>query len=159
MQIKNNNCLNHPNKKAISFCHICNNYYCEECLIEGREYYYCHKENCFQEYKKDLENFLESYDTNPRFCPQCIKETSDESTGDINSTNLVGTKLVQIDGGTCLLCKSIIVEKQYEIFGFRVKSFGFYRVIQFKKYRTDLVGSKETIFYARKLLNQKKILL
>lgn len=39
-------CRNHPLKKALSFCHICREYYCEDCLEEGVEYYYCKKRSC-----------------------------------------------------------------------------------------------------------------
>ncbi len=34
------NCVNHPNKKALSACHGCGKHYCESCLDEGKEFYY-----------------------------------------------------------------------------------------------------------------------
>ena len=39
-------CINHPNKKALSVCHSCGKPYCESCLDEGREYYYCRNRKC-----------------------------------------------------------------------------------------------------------------
>ena len=39
-------CMNHPDKKALSFCHSCKEYFCEDCLEEGNEYYYCKREAC-----------------------------------------------------------------------------------------------------------------
>ena len=39
-------CENHPERKALSFCHSCGNYYCKDCLIEGPEYYYCKSKLC-----------------------------------------------------------------------------------------------------------------
>lgn len=39
-------CQNHPFKKATSYCHHCNGWFCHDCLREGREYYYCLKPDC-----------------------------------------------------------------------------------------------------------------
>ncbi|MEJ2054595.1 MAG: hypothetical protein P8X42_11805 [Calditrichaceae bacterium] len=47
-------CMNHPVKKAINKCHHCNNYYCEECLNEGYEYYYCKKPECHKVYLSEI---------------------------------------------------------------------------------------------------------
>lgn len=150
-------CINHPQKKAISFCHICKNYYCEECLIEGNEYYYCHMEECLNELQKERRSFKESYETNPRFCPNCLNDTSSESMGNMSTTNFIGQSFIQVFGGVCPVCNSFIAEKQYIIFGIPVKSYGYYRVIQIRKFRTDLAGSREIIFNSRKLLNQGSI--
>jgi hypothetical protein len=42
----NERCFNHPDKKSLAPCHSCKKYFCEECLTEGREYYYCGDEQC-----------------------------------------------------------------------------------------------------------------
>jgi len=47
-------CTNHPDKKAISICHGCGKDYCELCLDEGKEYYYCKKPECQKLLKKEL---------------------------------------------------------------------------------------------------------
>lgn len=39
-------CANHPGKKALSHCHGCGKPYCESCLDEGKEYYYCRRPDC-----------------------------------------------------------------------------------------------------------------
>ncbi len=39
-------CINHPDKKADYVCHGCGKHYCELCLIEGGEYYYCNEPDC-----------------------------------------------------------------------------------------------------------------
>ncbi len=47
-------CKNHPEQKAISFCHNCGNYYCAECLHEGNQYYYCIEEDCHKKYIEEV---------------------------------------------------------------------------------------------------------
>ena len=42
----NEYCVNHPSKKAVSFCHNCGEYFCPDCLSEGKEFYFCQKEDC-----------------------------------------------------------------------------------------------------------------
>ena len=40
-------CSNHPEKRALSICHSCGKYFCDACLVEGEEFYYCHDKECF----------------------------------------------------------------------------------------------------------------
>jgi hypothetical protein len=49
-----NYCVNHPQREAISICHGCSKYYCELCLVEGPEYYYCKNPRCQELLKKEL---------------------------------------------------------------------------------------------------------
>lgn len=49
-------CKNHPSKKALSFCKNCGEFYCKECLNEGKEYYYCNLEECFSKFQEEGEN-------------------------------------------------------------------------------------------------------
>ena len=46
-------CSNHPDKRAISFCHSCGKYYCDVCLVVGAEYYYCYDKQCLDAKSKD----------------------------------------------------------------------------------------------------------
>lgn len=46
-------CINHPTRKALSFCHNCGEYYCPDCLSEGMNYYYCKKVACQIEFEKE----------------------------------------------------------------------------------------------------------
>ena len=39
-------CVNHPDEKAFSICHGCGKDYCESCLDEGKEFYYCKNPEC-----------------------------------------------------------------------------------------------------------------
>lgn len=55
-----NYCKNHPDKKALSICHNCNEYYCDDCLSEGMSYYYCKKESCQVEFQKEKPPSIES---------------------------------------------------------------------------------------------------
>jgi hypothetical protein len=47
-------CTNHLGRKALSFCHNCQNYYCAECLKAGAEYYYCQDPKCLQVLEAEL---------------------------------------------------------------------------------------------------------
>jgi transcription elongation factor Elf1 len=40
------NCINHPDKKAEFICHGCGKHYCELCITEGNEHYYCNDPGC-----------------------------------------------------------------------------------------------------------------
>ena len=39
-------CFIHPDRKSLAACHSCGRHFCEECLTEGEEYYYCKEEHC-----------------------------------------------------------------------------------------------------------------
>jgi len=54
-------CINHPTQKAFRLCHFCGDYYCEECLIKWKDYYYCRNIGCLQAFK--VENGLHDHDT------------------------------------------------------------------------------------------------
>jgi hypothetical protein len=71
-----NNCVNHPDKKAISVCHNCGKEYCAECLTEGEEYYYCKKPECQEQLNKGTLPEMPEEIT----CPVCsaILQLSDE---------------------------------------------------------------------------------
>ena len=47
-------CYNHSDRKAFSLCHGCGKDYCEECLDEGTEYYYCKNPECQKLLKDEL---------------------------------------------------------------------------------------------------------
>jgi uncharacterized RDD family membrane protein YckC len=48
-----NKCTIHSEKMALSACHCCGEFFCEECLNEGTEYYYCNKPECYEEFLKE----------------------------------------------------------------------------------------------------------
>lgn len=64
-------CANHPNRKAISVCHNCGGAYCEACLVEGNEYYYCRKPAC-----QDTMRLESAASLLPEviICPSCSSE-------------------------------------------------------------------------------------
>lgn len=81
-------CFNHPDKKALSKCHGCGKDYCEECLDEGLEYYYCKRPECqsllLQELsgKSATENYNNDIVPEKIICPNCkaeIELTEDEA--------------------------------------------------------------------------------
>lgn len=59
------NCKNHPERKALSFCHYCKDWFCRECLQDGKEYYYCRKPQCNEAFKKETETTWEVPRPNP----------------------------------------------------------------------------------------------
>jgi|WetSurSiteA1Bulk_404760.scaffolds.fasta_scaffold69764_1 hypothetical protein len=64
-------CVNHPNKKAFSICHGCGKDYCESCLDEGKEFYYCKNPECQKLLMKEL---LPSSFPVKIICPNCSCE-------------------------------------------------------------------------------------
>jgi hypothetical protein len=40
------NCVNHTEREAYSVCHNCGKHYCQDCLTEGGEYYFCKNPDC-----------------------------------------------------------------------------------------------------------------
>lgn len=63
-------CVNHPGREALSICHSCGESFCEECLTEGNEYYYCAKPECQAMLKGELRKDIP--DTS--VCPNCGAE-------------------------------------------------------------------------------------
>lgn len=52
------NCSNHPEIKALRFCHSCGKYFCDDCLVEGEGYYYCNDKRCLSVKSKDEATIL-----------------------------------------------------------------------------------------------------
>jgi uncharacterized protein YbaR (Trm112 family) len=75
-------CFNHPYTKAFSICHGCGKDYCEECLDEGKEFYYCREADCVKLYKAELSSIDISDEDEARDveCPNCknILELTEE---------------------------------------------------------------------------------
>jgi len=64
-------CTNHPDKKALSVCHGCGKYYCESCLDEGEEFYYCKSAVCQELLKGEKKSEPLPEKTT---CPVCSSE-------------------------------------------------------------------------------------
>ncbi|MBK9098517.1 MAG: DUF2007 domain-containing protein [bacterium] len=64
-------CINHPDKKTFSICHGCGKDYCEECLDEGKEYYYCKNPECQNLLRGELPPTLLAIKI---ICPNCSSE-------------------------------------------------------------------------------------
>lgn len=126
-------CTNHPEKNALSFCHSCNRSFCKDCLVEGPQYYYCKSEVCMKKYAQEID-----YSKNPRFCPKCISETTEEFAGDLISVNFIGDKFVNESREECPICGSIVLEKISSVFRRR----GSYRVIWLNYEKTKFISRK-----------------
>jgi hypothetical protein len=48
------NCANHEGRKAVGVCRSCGKYFCEECLTERGDYYYCKSNKCQSVIKNEL---------------------------------------------------------------------------------------------------------
>ena len=48
-----NKCSNHPDRESIAPCHSCGKHFCKDCLIEGKEYFYCKEDKCQAFLKKE----------------------------------------------------------------------------------------------------------
>ena len=64
-------CFNHPDKKAFSICHGCGKEFCESCLVEGNEFYYCRNPECQKLLKEEIstKDLFENV-----ICPNCESE-------------------------------------------------------------------------------------
>ena len=69
-------CYIHPDRNALAPCHACGKYYCEECLIEGKEYYYCQKEECQADKAQESNRFEVAAKRNETLLQQKWKENS-----------------------------------------------------------------------------------
>ena len=94
-------CRNHPDKAAVSICKNCGSHYCSECLVEGPSYYYCREDACIRAGAEALD-----YAETPRFCPDCLTATTDESCGNLVTVNLIGSRLVKETAKDCHVCGS-----------------------------------------------------
>jgi hypothetical protein len=47
-------CPNHPDKNAVYTCHYCGEHFCELCLIESGDFYYCKNPNCREQVKNSI---------------------------------------------------------------------------------------------------------
>lgn len=139
-------CSNHPEKDALSFCHACKSFFCEDCLIEGPRHYYCKSSTCRALYYQELD-----YLRDPRFCPQCLEETTDESAGDIVSVNFIGDKFAYEGREECPTCGSRVVEKIGSFFGRK----GSFRVIFMPDDQTKFISRKMKIVHVCEVCGRK----
>ncbi|MHB8337520.1 MAG: putative signal transducing protein [Ignavibacteriaceae bacterium] len=86
-------CFNHPDKKAFSICHSCGKNYCESCLDEGKEFYYCRNPECHILFKEEIS---QKYLAENVLCPDCKSELK-------LSEDEIITKKVH-----CLECEALI---------------------------------------------------
>jgi uncharacterized protein YbaR (Trm112 family) len=69
-------CFNHPEKKAFSICRGCGKDYCEVCLVEGTEYYFCKNPECQKILDDEISGKNEILIKLPEIvlCPACESE-------------------------------------------------------------------------------------
>src|ERR1039457_4766252 len=64
------NCINHPEREAYSICHNCGKPYCQDCLSEAGEYYYCYNLECLKSKNNEILSDLPVQIV----CPTCFSE-------------------------------------------------------------------------------------
>ncbi len=64
-------CTNHIDKTAYSICNNCKEEFCEDCLDEGKDFYYCKKEECQKKLKDELSLVIIPGNV---VCPNCESE-------------------------------------------------------------------------------------
>jgi hypothetical protein len=72
-------CYNHPETEALSKCRGCGKFFCESCLTEGNNYYYCSNRACQALLEGDSSQEKLPTDI---YCPNCNEEielTEEES--------------------------------------------------------------------------------
>lgn len=72
-------CYNHPERKAYSICHHCGKSFCEDCLVDGGEYYYCKNPECQKSLEEDKNSDNPELNENSHLpeditCPSCGNE-------------------------------------------------------------------------------------
>ncbi|MCF6269205.1 MAG: DUF2007 domain-containing protein [Melioribacteraceae bacterium] len=66
-----NTCFIHSEKEALSICRGCGKTFCELCLDEGKEYYFCKNSECQELLKKELPSYKVSESV---ICTKCESE-------------------------------------------------------------------------------------
>jgi DNA-directed RNA polymerase subunit RPC12/RpoP len=92
-----------------------------------------------EQYFQELDYF-----NNPRFCPECISATTDESAGDIVSVNYIfGEQLIDERREECPVCGSETLEKT----GSFLRRKASYKVIWLDSERKTFISRKLKINY------------
>jgi B-box zinc finger len=131
MVFANNRCVVHPSKDALSFCQYCKEFFCEDCLAEAGDYYFCAKPACSaagqQAVIKKKKAIRAAYAQ--WFCDSCL-ETTEESTGGKTfitmngiGVNLFGKK------ARCPSCSSVVTRAWFCFLFVPILPFDRYRVI------------------------------
>lgn len=156
-------CKNHPNKKALSFCHSCKRHFCEDCLEEGNEYYYCKSKNCLKSKQEEAlayedVNISKGTDT-PKilidgkavgFCDKCIEDTSSQSIS--NAYFSIRNAILVNERDKCETCGSVIMDLKKPIFFWFWSVYGTYRVIKTWDLDPDKLNVHRDKYISREIL-------
>jgi hypothetical protein len=156
-------CSNHPDIKALSLCHFCKVYYCEDCLVEGIDYYYC-KENKCQEAKLRETSAHNEVDRSkgtdaPKvmidggavgFCNKCMQTTIKSSISKGFFSHYV---LLLNERDACKICGSVIMDLKSQplIVPFFRLNLGSYRIIKPLDLDPDALYLHRDKYISRKL--------
>ncbi len=152
-------CKYHPEKEALSFCHTCGEYLCEDCLVEGKDYYYCKRVACQKALQKEIDNYKEVEQSKnseiPKilireevvsFCDKCLAETTSEPYR--YSYFLRDYIVFTNEHDPCKICGSVVKDKRFIfLLPFIFIKLSSYRIIE----NPDFVLRLEDKFISRKI--------
>jgi hypothetical protein len=103
-------CAIHPSIAALSFCRCCKQFFCEHCLTEAGDYYFCSRPECVaagqEEIKRKQNTIRAAYAVG--FCDSCIDATEPTSGGKLFVTvNGIGVRLLG-RRRRCPHCNSVV---------------------------------------------------
>ncbi len=138
-------CTNHPAKRALSFCHCCKEFYCEACLTEAADYYFCTLPDCETAASSAVAAAHEASRASyaQLFCPQCI-DTTEAKPGAMRLLlmNGIGFRLGR-STNECPICHSVEARVWFCLF--------FLPIFPVTRYRLVFIGRDSFITRRPKL--------
>jgi hypothetical protein len=124
-------CVIHPSRSALSFCHSCKGFFCENCLIEAGDYYFCGATACVAASQREATRkqaaIRDAYAQT--FCKRCIETTEDTAGGKLFLImNGFGARLLG-KRKRCPDCNSVEASAWLCVFFIPIFRIGRYRVV------------------------------
>lgn len=122
-------CANHPSAEALSFCHNCRKFFCEHCLTEAGDYYFCSAPDCVADSQREVVRKEHAVRAafEVGFCDACIAATIPVRAGHSITVNGIGTTFYG-SREACSTCGSAVRSRWLCIFFIPIARLGRYRV-------------------------------
>jgi hypothetical protein len=130
MVLASKKCAVHSDKRALSFCQCCKEFFCENCLTEAGDYYFCAKPACVLASQEAVISKKEAARAvyASWFCDTCIDATEDSGGKTFLITPVVSVLLLG-KKAQCPRCGSVQKGAWICIFFIPIFCIGRYRVI------------------------------